>query len=152
MWIKERHYRGLERNLYNITLKTHNFWHMAEQAFWSNPRGGWRYADERFIGLVARAAAATACGGLGGLGKSFPKRWACHSSNHACTRIEARVGLMAMHTTGRCQITRHPMLAAHAKPACTRPRLVPTCDIARTSAEVAPATAAPNETSAAWDI
>jgi hypothetical protein len=72
---QERYYSHHERKLYNITLKTHNFWHMAEQGRWSNPRGGWCYADERFMGLVARAAAAVAKGGIHALGKSFPKRW-----------------------------------------------------------------------------
>ncbi len=81
---EERHYAALDRPLYNITLKTHNVWHMAEQAWWYNPRGGWCYAEERFMGLVARACAGTTKGGLYGIGKSFPKRCS-RASARACT-------------------------------------------------------------------
>lgn len=40
--------------LYNITFKSHLFWHMARQCKFFNPRRGWAYRDESFVGTVAK--------------------------------------------------------------------------------------------------
>ena len=39
---------------YNVTFKSHLFWHMARQARFFNPRHGWTYRDESFVGSVAK--------------------------------------------------------------------------------------------------
>jgi hypothetical protein len=40
--------------LYNVTFKSHLFWHMARQCKFLNPRRGWAYRDESFVGTVAK--------------------------------------------------------------------------------------------------
>ena len=59
---------------YNVTFKSHLFWHMARQARFFNPRHGWTYRDESFVGAVAKvlrcmfaaanASHGAACGGM----------------------------------------------------------------------------------------
>ena len=59
---------------YNVTFKSHLFWHMARQARYFNPRHGWTYRDESFVGSVAKvvkcmcaatsASHGAACGGM----------------------------------------------------------------------------------------
>ena len=39
---------------YNVTFKSHLLWHMARQARFFNPRHGWTYRDESFVGAVAK--------------------------------------------------------------------------------------------------
>ena len=44
-----------DRNVkqYNVTFKSHLFWHMARHCKFFNPRHGWAYRDESFVGKVA---------------------------------------------------------------------------------------------------
>ena len=45
----ERHIK-----LYNVTFKSHLFWHMARQCKFLKTRRGWAYRDESFVGTVTK--------------------------------------------------------------------------------------------------
>ena len=51
-WLNKQ---GLERNVfvYNCTIKSHYLWHLGEDSKWQNPRLGWTYQDEDFVGRIA---------------------------------------------------------------------------------------------------
>jgi hypothetical protein len=38
---------------YNVTIKSHMLWHMGRDAKYYNPRFGWTYNDEDFVGKIA---------------------------------------------------------------------------------------------------
>ena len=40
--------------LFNVTFKSHLFWHMADQSQFVNPRSGWTYGEEDYVGKIAR--------------------------------------------------------------------------------------------------
>ena len=46
-------YWGKNMKHYNVTFKSHLFWHMARHCKFFNPRHGWAYRDESFVGSVA---------------------------------------------------------------------------------------------------
>ena len=63
-------------NLFHITFKSHLFWHLANNSYWYNPRAGWCYRDESFVGLVAKVARSVAAGrGLLRIGLVLAKKW-----------------------------------------------------------------------------
>ena len=39
--------------VYSVTIKSHYLWHIGQDAKWYNPRLGWCYADEDFVGKIA---------------------------------------------------------------------------------------------------
>ena len=53
--------RGMRH--YNVTFKSHLLWHMARQARFFNPRHGWTYRDESFVGSVAKVLHSVIKGG-----------------------------------------------------------------------------------------
>jgi len=70
--------RPEERQLkhYQVTFKSHLFWHMADWAKWFNPRAGWCYGNERFVGKIARITRSVVMGGGAiHLGQSLPTKW-----------------------------------------------------------------------------
>ena len=48
-----------EVKMYNVTIKSHYLWHIGQDAVYYNPRLGWTYSDEDFVGKVASLARAT---------------------------------------------------------------------------------------------
>ena len=70
------HYWKLKRNLYNVTFKSHPFWHFARQCKWFNPWYGWAFRDESFVGHVARVIKSVVFGGGAmNLGKTLENKW-----------------------------------------------------------------------------
>jgi len=66
--------RGVK--LYNVTFKSHLLWHMSRHAKWFNPRHGWAYRDESFVGSVAKVARSIVHGcGAWGLGGQLATKW-----------------------------------------------------------------------------
>lgn len=63
---------------YHITFKSHMFWHMARSCRYFNPRAGWTYRDESYMGKIAQMVRANVQGG-GALGVSKP--WAHNYRN-----------------------------------------------------------------------
>ena len=47
---------------YNIVTKFHFGWHIVQMARWLNPKVGWTYIFEDFMGKIARSAAACTAG------------------------------------------------------------------------------------------
>ena len=49
------HEDGVTRHIkvYHRTIKSHMLWHMARDSKWYNPKLGWTYSDEDFMGKVA---------------------------------------------------------------------------------------------------
>ena len=45
-----------DREWYHLTIKFHYMYHLGEVCKFYNPRWGWNYADEDFVGRVARIA------------------------------------------------------------------------------------------------
>ena len=61
---------------YNITFKSHVFWHMADLSKWCNPKAGWNYGNERFVGKVALITRSVVMGGgCKSLGINLPTKW-----------------------------------------------------------------------------
>jgi len=61
---------------YNVTFKSHLFWHMGEQCRFWNPRHGWAYKDESFVGSVARVVHSVCTGAsLLSMGHRLAAKW-----------------------------------------------------------------------------
>lgn len=74
--LQEATYSARGQKLYNVTFKSHHFWHMAYMARWVNPRSGWCYPEERFVGLLARVVKSVVMGGgASALGATLPVKW-----------------------------------------------------------------------------
>ena len=85
---QEATYSARNQKLYNVTFKSHHFWHMAFMARWVNPRSGWCYAEERFVGMLARVVKSVVCGGgVLALGKTLPVKW-CELMKHRQRRLK----------------------------------------------------------------
>ena len=70
------HYMRTGPYLFHVTFKSHLLWHVANNAQWYNPRSGWTYRDESFMGLVARVAASMARGrGSLRIGRALAQKW-----------------------------------------------------------------------------
>jgi len=70
------HYFEKDVQLYNVTFKSHHFWHLAHQCQYFNPQAGWCYGDERFVGHVARLTKSIVMGGGAiALQKTLPEKW-----------------------------------------------------------------------------
>ena len=62
--------------LFHVTFKSHLMWHLGYSCFFFNPRCGWCYRDESFVGRVAKVAQSVACGrGALRLGTSLAHKW-----------------------------------------------------------------------------
>ena len=46
------------RLLYNVVPKFHHLWHLGQQALYTNPRIGWTYSNEDWMGLIQRVGMA----------------------------------------------------------------------------------------------
>ena len=55
--LAEAESRGVK--CYRVTMKSHYLWHIGQDASWYNPRLGWTYSDEDFVGKISSLAAAT---------------------------------------------------------------------------------------------
>jgi hypothetical protein len=53
-WLNVHYTATLGVRQYNVTFKSHLLWHSAEQARWFNPRTGWCYREESFMGKVGK--------------------------------------------------------------------------------------------------
>jgi hypothetical protein len=61
---------------YNVTFKSHLFWHMARQARYFNPRHGWTYRDESFVGPAAKVVKSIVAGnGQMQTGRALAVKW-----------------------------------------------------------------------------
>ncbi len=70
------HFWHLKIKLYNVTFKSHLFWHLARQCKWFNPKHGWAFRDESFVGAVARIVKTVVFGsGAWGSGTSLATKW-----------------------------------------------------------------------------
>ena len=73
-----QHYRNLDTpvRLFHITFKSHLMWHLADNCKFFNPRCGWCYRDESFVGRIAKIARSVVAG-LGSLkvALSVAKKW-----------------------------------------------------------------------------
>ena len=73
-----QHYRNKERPLlfFHATFKSHYMWHFGYSCQYFNPRCGWCYRDESFVGRIARVAK-SAVAGLGAkkVAVALAKKW-----------------------------------------------------------------------------
>ena len=73
-----QHYRNREPPLmlFHVTCKSHLMWHLGKTCRYFNPRCGWCYRDESFVGRVAKVARSVVAG-LGPLrvALSLAKKW-----------------------------------------------------------------------------
>ena len=69
-------YLDRKYKLYNVTFKSHLFWHLAKQCRWFNCMRGWSYRDESFVGSVARVIKSIVKGGGAmKVGDNLAERW-----------------------------------------------------------------------------
>ena len=59
VWLHDESAARGVRN-WHVTIKLHLMHHMAEDGVRINPRFGWTYADERYVGVQSEAAQSTA--------------------------------------------------------------------------------------------
>ena len=65
-----------KRKLFNITFKSHLFWHLSRMCRWFNPQHGWAFRDESFVGRVAKVMTSVVKGGGAmQLGTTLAAKW-----------------------------------------------------------------------------
>ena len=53
-WLSVHYLENGPYMLFNVTMKSHAFWHCCQQSWYQNPRTGWCYREESFVGKIAR--------------------------------------------------------------------------------------------------
>jgi len=73
-----KHYKERQPQLllFPVTFKSHLMWHFGHSCQFFNPRCGWCYRDESFVGYIARVAKSVVAGlGAKRVALSLAKKW-----------------------------------------------------------------------------